>query len=318
MSSKWQNCEIVAVGLLLSTILTAPAIAHDPGPPKRGAVGRKAVQVPVPDFTLMDQEKRPFHSGSLRGKVVLVTFIYATCPDVCPLLSAKFAGIQKKLKTEGINDYFLLSITTDPETDTPKVLRLYGQRFGADFHSWAFLTGDKKEMLEVWRSFGVRVNKRGTGLVDHTGFTTLIDRQGIRRIDYFGDSWTEREVLKDIAYLAEGEHRTEGNRGQMRQADGAASMAPLKPAEGAGVTILTPKPGQVFKGDQVPVHFKFVKGKRGHHLHAYVNGALIGMFEGEKGTLTGIAPGNHVLEVRVAADHQTELDVIDRVSFVVK
>lgn len=203
MSSKWKNGKLIATGLLLLTVLAAPAIAHMPGPPKRGAVGRKAVQMPVPDFNLLDQDSRPFRLRSLRGKVVLVTFIYTTCPDVCPLLTAKLAGIQEKLKTEGLNDYFLLGITTDPEADTPKVLRSYGQRFGADFHSWAFLTGDKKEMSEVWRLFGVRANKRGKGLIGHTGLTSLIDRQGIRRIDYYGDSWTEREVLRDIADLVE-------------------------------------------------------------------------------------------------------------------
>jgi len=203
MSSKWNNGKLIATGLLLLTVLAGPAISQVPGPPKRGAVGRKAVEMPVPDFTLMDQDNRPFHVRSLRGKVTLVTFIYATCSDVCPLLTAKFAGIQRKLKSQGLNDYFLLGITTDPEADTPKVLGSYGRRFGADFHSWAFLTGDKKEMSEVWRLFGVRVNKRGKGLVDHTGFTTVIDRQGIRRIDYYGDSWTEKEVLKDIAELVE-------------------------------------------------------------------------------------------------------------------
>lgn len=202
MSSKWSNSKLIAAGLLLLTILAAPSLSQIPGPPKRGAVGRKAVELPVPDFTLMDQDKRPFHVHSLRGKAVLVTFIYTSCPDVCPLLTAKFAGIQRKLRSEGLNDYFLLSITTDPEADTPKVLRSYGQRFGADFHSWAFLTGDKKEMSELWRFFGVRVKKRGKGLIDHTGLTTLIDGQGIRRIDYYGDFWTENEVLKDIADLA--------------------------------------------------------------------------------------------------------------------
>lgn len=159
--------------------------------------------MPVQDFTLVDQERRPFRLTSLRKKVVLVTFIYTTCPDVCPLLTAKFAEIQRKLKSERRNDYFLVSITTDPEVDTPKHLKSYGQRFEADFHSWAFLTGDKKDLSEVWRSFGVHVKKRGKGLIEHTGLTTLIDRQGIRRIDYYGDSWTEKELLKDIAALAE-------------------------------------------------------------------------------------------------------------------
>ncbi len=202
MSSKWKNGKLIVTGLLLSTVLTAPAMSHDPGPPKRGAVGREAVQLPVPDFKLVDQDSRAFRVRSLRGKVVLVTFIYTTCPDFCPLLTAKFAGIERTLKSQGLNHHFLLSITTDPETDTPEVLRSYGQRFGADFHSWALLTGDKKELSEVWRLFGVRVKESGKGLIGHTGLTTLIDGQGIRRIDYYGDSWTENEVLKDIADLA--------------------------------------------------------------------------------------------------------------------
>ena len=93
----------------------------------------------------------------------------------------------------------------------------------------------------------------------------------------------------------------------------------LKPAEGASVTILSPTKGQVFKGDQIPIQFKLVKGKAGHHVHAYVDNELMGMFESEKGTLNGIKPGAHVLILRVvAADHKTELDASDQVNFTVK
>lgn len=93
----------------------------------------------------------------------------------------------------------------------------------------------------------------------------------------------------------------------------------LQPAEGASVKILSPKEGQVFKSDEVPLRFKLVKGKRGSHVHAYVDGELMGMFQSGKGTLTGVKPGKHMLEVRVVAeDHTTELDAIDRVHFVVK
>jgi len=92
-----------------------------------------------------------------------------------------------------------------------------------------------------------------------------------------------------------------------------------QPAEGASVKIVSPKEGEIVKGDEVPVHFKLVKGKRGHHAHVYVDGELMGMFETEKGTLTGIKPGKHTLEARVVAeDHQTELDASDRVDFMVK
>ncbi|SRR6266498_4254646 len=101
----------------------------------------------------------------------------------------------------------------------------------------------------------------------------------------------------------------------------SAKTAPavLKPAEGARINLLSPTKGQVIKGDKVPIEFKLTKGKRGHHAHAYVDGQLMGMFESEKGTLNGIKPGKHTLELRVVADdHQTELNATDRVEFEVK
>ena len=95
--------------------------------------------------------------------------------------------------------------------------------------------------------------------------------------------------------------------------------AALKPAEGAKIKILSPTKDQVFKGDKVPIQFQLTKGKRGHHAHAYVDGELMGMFESEKGTLNGIKPGKHVLELRVVAeDHKTELDATDKVAFTVQ
>jgi putative copper resistance protein D len=93
----------------------------------------------------------------------------------------------------------------------------------------------------------------------------------------------------------------------------------IQPAEGASVQILSPKNGEVIAGDRVPISFKLVGGKSGHHAHAYVDGELMGMFESRQGTLTGIGPGRHTLELRVvAADHQTELDASDKIEFMVK
>ena len=106
---------------------------------------------------------------------------------------------------------------------------------------------------------------------------------------------------------------------QISAALAGTSPQPLQPAEGARIKILSPAPDQIFSGDQVPLKFSFIKGKRGHHVHAYLDGELMGMFESEQGTLNGVAPGRHTLELRVvAADHQTELAAKDRVEFVVK
>jgi hypothetical protein len=107
--------------------------------------------------------------------------------------------------------------------------------------------------------------------------------------------------------------------GEMKHDEMAPLKSALQTAEGASIKILSPKKGEAFKGDQIPLQFKLVKGKRGEHVHAYVDGEMMGIFKTEKGTLTGIKPGKHVLELRVATpNHQTELNATDRVEFVVK
>jgi hypothetical protein len=103
------------------------------------------------------------------------------------------------------------------------------------------------------------------------------------------------------------------------QASEPQPAATLAPAEGAQVKILMPTKGQIFAGDQIPLEFSLAKGARGHHVHAYVDGELMGMFESSRGTLTGIKPGKHNLELRVVtADHKTELDATDKVEFSVQ
>jgi putative copper export protein len=114
-------------------------------------------------------------------------------------------------------------------------------------------------------------------------------------------------------------HQVAVTNGSPIAAAGGQPATKLHPAEGAKVEIISPKAEQVFKGDQVPLRFKLTKGKRGHHVHEYVDGQLMGMFESRQGTLNGITAGRHVLELRVVAeDHQTELDASDRAIFVVK
>jgi hypothetical protein len=126
-------------------------------------------------------------------------------------------------------------------------------------------------------------------------------------------------VLTNVSRAQSSHDSMKGMDMPLKQPQKTPTKSPLKPAEGASVKILAPTKGQTIKGDQVPIQFKLVKGKAGHHVHAYVDNELMGMFEGEKGTLNGIKPGSHVLRLRVVADdHKTELDASDEVSFTVK
>ena len=102
----------------------------------------------------------------------------------------------------------------------------------------------------------------------------------------------------------------------MQHSDKTPPKSALKPAQGASVKIVSPKAGQVIKGDSVPLEFKLTKGKIGEHVHAYVDGEMAGMFQSSKGTLNGIKPGQHTLELRITtADHKTELNATDKVMF---
>ena len=131
-----------------------------------------------------------------------LNFIFTTCTDVCPLFTANLAQLQRTLKNEQGNVFFV-SISTDPEVDSPKVLKSYAQRYGADFQNWAFLTGSEAQLQQVWKSFDVRVIKKGRGLVQHTNLTTVIDRQGIRRFNFFGEKWPLKDLLRDTSALLE-------------------------------------------------------------------------------------------------------------------
>jgi protein SCO1/2 len=203
MSSKSNLKQIISVVLLGAGLLPSVASSHIPIPPKEPSeIGRRIVKKTVPDFKLTDQDGKPFRFTSTRGKLVLVTFIFTTCPDACPLLTAKFAAIQRTLEENKIKDYFLLSITTDPERDTTAALKEYAGHFKADFRRWSFLTGSRQELDKVWKLFGVNVTKNESGQVQHTSLTTLVDHQGNRRVDYYGDKWREKEVLRDIEWLA--------------------------------------------------------------------------------------------------------------------
>ena len=130
-------------------------------------------------------------------------------------------------------------------------------------------------------------------------------------------AWILSLTLLPVA--AQAQHKHDQSQPAVKGQPAKSSTAPLQPADGASVKILAPTKGQIFKGDKVEIHYQLIKGKRGHHVHAYIDGELMGMFESAKGTLNGVKPGKHVLELRVvASDHQTELAARDTVEFTVK
>lgn len=194
--------RILPALFFLVVLLPLDLDAHVPGAPREVPPTSATPNTKAPAFVLLNQEGNRFDSTTLHGKVVVLNFIFTTCTDVCPLFTANLAQLQRTLKNEQGNVFFV-SISTDPEVDSPKVLKSYAQRYGADFQNWAFLTGSEAQLQQVWKSFDVRVIKKGRGLVQHTSLTTVIDRQGIRRFNFFGEKWPLKDLLRDTSALLE-------------------------------------------------------------------------------------------------------------------
>ncbi len=103
----------------------------------------------VPPFSLIERSGTPVTRDDLMGTVWIVNFFYTHCPDTCPLQTANMAQLQRDL--EDIRDLRLVSITVDPDRDTPPVLKEYADRYGADTARWLFLTGEKKAIYRLAR-----------------------------------------------------------------------------------------------------------------------------------------------------------------------
>ena len=194
----WGLCRLgLALLLNFASLAGAASAPHSTLKP----VERRQVNLPIADFTLTDQGGKSFQFKNLRGKVVVVAFAYTTCPDVCPLITAALRQVQSKLSVDERKDSHLLTVTTDPEIDSPKVLTSYAKRYGAELDTWSFLTGNETALKSVWQNFGVGVKRKGRGLVDHTPLTAIVDRHGVLRVAFIGASPNVSVVLNDIRSL---------------------------------------------------------------------------------------------------------------------
>lgn len=156
---------------------------------------------PAPDFTLTNQDGKRLGLKQLHGKILAITFIYASCADTCPLLTAKMVGIQNRLHSAFGNKVYFVSITVDPERDTPEVLKHYAEAHKANPAGWAFLTGTPGEIRDVTKRYGIYYKKNPHGDVDHTFLTSLVDQSGTLRVQYMGVKFDPNEMLRDIQTL---------------------------------------------------------------------------------------------------------------------
>ncbi|HVJ07723.1 MAG TPA: SCO family protein [Acidisarcina sp.] len=161
----------------------------------------------VPDFKFLNQSNRQIHLAEFHGKALLVTFIYTRCPlaDFCPRMSRNFATIDKALAGDQAlyAKTHLLSVSFDPDYDTPQVLRSYGGAYtgkytNETFSHWDFAAPAKAEQPEITKFFDVGVAPEANKTITHSLSTVLIGPDGKVAQWYPGNDWKPEDVIKDI------------------------------------------------------------------------------------------------------------------------
>ena len=163
---------------------------------------RLAVIQKAPDFALTTQAGAKLSLADLKGKVLLVSFVFTTCNGTCPATTHRMSQVQQVVKEHRLADRVrLLSITLDPARDTPEVLRNYMKLFDADPASWTFLTGTKEQVEKTLAAWGMWARPTANGQLDHPSRVFLVDRQGSVREIYDLNFLKEAWVMEDIELL---------------------------------------------------------------------------------------------------------------------
>jgi protein SCO1/2 len=165
---------------------------------------------PVPDTSFVDQDGRKRTFASFKGVPIVMTFIYTKCPlpTFCPLMDRHFATMQKTLKSDpALSKVHLVTVSFDPATDTPPVLKAHAKTLGADLTRWTFLTGDRDDIDRFAVRFGVSVSRAMNDPRDitHNLRTVIVRPDGTLARTYTGNDWSPEQVVADLKALEAGD-----------------------------------------------------------------------------------------------------------------
>lgn len=193
-------CLTVAAGLLFpwtaGSAPEAPALFQ----PANVAVKELTLGELMPEATLRDSLGRELHLEDLRGKTVAITFFYSRCTTAtfCPMVGRKFDAAQALLaRMEFGRSCHLLSVSLDPERDTPEMLAAYARGYQADPERWSFATGNYVDIQKMGDAVGLEYKRVGDR-IDHNLRTVIVDASGHIRHIFRGEEWTPQELVAEL------------------------------------------------------------------------------------------------------------------------
>lgn len=178
----------------------------------------QSIDKEAPEFTLQDADGATIGLRGLRGKVVVLHFIYTNCPDVCPLHAERIGEIQEMVNQTPMRDLVrFVTVTTDPKNDTPEVMRNYGPAHGLDPVNWTFLTSGPDRLMatrKLVKRFGHKFTKEGDGYQVHSVVTHVIDMEGRWRANFHGLKFQPTNLVLFINALTNDVHGANKKRKQ--------------------------------------------------------------------------------------------------------
>ena len=165
--------------------------------PSLGVIG------PAPPLALLDLDGRAVSLAEFRGRVVLLSFIYTSCPAACPLVTQRMAVLQRRLTEAGLfpSRASLVSVTVDPDRDSVAALAQYAKGFNADPRGWKFLRERREALGPVLAAWGEWTKPLPSGEIDHPARLYLLDPAGRIREIYSLSFFDERQAFLDIRAL---------------------------------------------------------------------------------------------------------------------
>jgi protein SCO1/2 len=184
----------------------APAPAEPPAAvsellPDKDPFLHRPMDREAPGFTLIDYTGETVELSDFEGKWVLIDWVYTNCLTVCPLLTTEMNFVRLGLEDIGADDVQFVSISFDPEVDTPAALKSHAVAVGGDVEGWAWLTGDQEATDAVAAAYGVSYDPvaaiSGVPQFDHTALMVIVDPDGRERHRYLGTGWSQ-DVLATL------------------------------------------------------------------------------------------------------------------------